>query len=74
VKDGTTTSPLPAGAVVVATVEGEKEVYKLNGQQLDGEAGKLLSAAVSLATGGPDDDEVWDEVEKEGRRELAAQR
>jgi TonB family protein len=56
--DGTTSTPLPQGAVVVAAVEGDKTVFKVNGKPVDTDAAKVLSAAVTLFTGGPDDDEI----------------
>lgn len=58
-KEGATTPMLPQGSVVIAMVQGDDIVFKMNGKPVEAELGKALSSAVTLFTGGPDDDELF---------------
>jgi hypothetical protein len=57
---GSASEPLlPQGTVVLATVEGGRTVFKVNGESVADDVAKGLSSLISVYTGGPDDDEVF---------------
>ncbi|HJQ24543.1 MAG TPA: hypothetical protein VKA60_11555 [Blastocatellia bacterium] len=58
-KDGAERTFLPPGLVLVAAVEDGKTVFKMDGKPLDKETSKVLSSAISLYTGGLDDEEIF---------------
>jgi hypothetical protein len=58
-KEGASKPLLPQGTVVLATVEGDRTVFKVDGELVADDVAKGLSSLISVYTGGPDDDEVF---------------
>lgn len=55
-KEGTATPLVPKGTVIVALVRDKKAVFEIGGQPVGEELEKALELAVSLDTGGTDDE------------------
>jgi hypothetical protein len=57
--EGATKPLLPQGTIVLATAEGGRTVFKVNGESVADDVAKVLSSQITVYTGGPDDDEVF---------------
>ena len=59
IRRGTRTELAKPGAVLVASIQGKKKTFQIDGQAVDPESAKALELVVDISQGGPTDDDIF---------------
>ncbi|HWY41336.1 MAG TPA: hypothetical protein VNX27_11130 [Chthoniobacterales bacterium] len=59
IRSGRRTELAKPGAVIVASIQGKKKIFQVDGQAVDAESAKALELVVDISQGGPTDDDIF---------------
>lgn len=59
IRRGTRTELAKPGAVIVASFQGKRKTFRIDGQAVDAQSAKALELVVDISRGGPTDDDIF---------------